>query len=186
MRRDAAASRHIPEQIKTKRAYRTCHQLIETAEWLREELSSQLANFDLTWTEFRVLDVLYHEGGQYQQRLSRRFRCSRQNMQRVILRLVECGWVRRDRAVIEESLPNGKTKVGREIRLLRLTPKGEKKIAEVFPHHTKVVKCYLRALGGRQQQTLARLCGILREDYAIKFIREFEMEDEDEVLDWKE
>lgn len=159
MRRDLKANRHIPEQIKTKRAYRLCHQLIETADWLRGMLGNQLGHFDLTWLEFRVLDVLYHEGGQYQQRLSRRFHCSKQNVQRVILRLVECGWVRRDRGVIAKRLPNGKTREGREITVLRLTPEGERKISDVFPKHTKVVKSHFRVLDGRQQATLA---GLLR------------------------
>jgi MarR family transcriptional regulator, 2-MHQ and catechol-resistance regulon repressor len=184
MRRDVKARLHIPEQIKTKRAYRTCHQLIETADWLREKLSSQLANFDLTWMEFRVLDALRHGGPQYQNRLSRRFDTCKQSVAHVLRRLEGYGWIRREEAFLVKSLTDPKAKRGRKVMLVELTKEGSRKIAEIFPKHTKVVKCYLRVLDGRQQETLAELLKKLREDYAIKFIHEFQFEDSPENLDW--
>lgn len=46
--------------------------------------------------------------------------------------------------------------------------------------HAKVVKAYMRALEGREQQTLAELCRKLREGNVMKFISEMEHEDAEE------
>jgi len=186
MKRDRAANLHIPEQIKTKRAYRTGLELIETADWLREKLARQLENFDLTWMQFRVLCVLYHEGPQYQQELGRIFSTSKQSVGHVLKRLEEEGWIERWAGRLEKKSENSKAKQGRRVTGLRLTAEGEKKIADVFPKHTKIVKCYLRGLDGREMETLVRLCGKVREGDAVKFLKEFWMDDPSENLDWKE
>jgi len=185
MRRDVTLSRHIPEQIRTKRAYRTYLELVETGDWLRQQMSTQLANFDLTWTQFRVLDVLYHEGLQYQQELSRRFKTCKQSMEHVLRRLEEAGWVRRDKGHLEKTSENPKAARGRPVICLRLTPEGEKKMADVFPKHSKLVKSYLKALDGREQETLVRLCEKLKDGYAVSFVKEYRWDDPPEHLDWK-
>jgi len=185
MKRDRAASRHVPEQIKTKRAYRTALDLIETGDWLRGKLARQLENFDLTWMQFRVLDVMYHEGTQYQQELGRRFETSKQSVGHVVKRLEEEGWIERVAGRLEKTGENPKAEEGRRVTVLRLTAEGEKKIAHVFPKHTKIVKCYFRGLDGREMETLVRLCGKVREGDAVKFVKEFQMDEPRENLDWK-
>lgn len=77
------------------------------------------------------------------------------------------------------------TEQGRRVTGVDLTAEGRKKIADVFPKHTKVAKCYFRALDGREMETLGRLCGKLREGDAVKFIREFHLDDPAENLDWE-
>lgn len=186
MRRDLKANRHIPEQIKTKRAYRTCHQLIETADWLKSMLSDQLEHFNLTWMEFRVLDLLRHEGPQYQNRLSRRFKTCKQSVGHVLRRLERYRWIRREEGFLRKTSANPNTDRGRRVTVVQLTKAGSRKIAEIFPIHTKTVKSHFRVLEGRQQETLVALLKKLREDYAIKFVHEFQYEDYPESLDWKE
>jgi DNA-binding MarR family transcriptional regulator len=87
------ATRHADERARTSRAFRAYVDLIDTAEWLRERMSRQLETFDMTMMEFRVLETLHNKGPQYQQALSRKFRCSKQNVAHVLKRLEDEGWV---------------------------------------------------------------------------------------------
>ena len=64
--------------------------------------------------------------------------------------------------------------------LVRLTEEGEKLIAYVFARHRKVVKAEMRALEGREQETLSRLCRKLKEGDIVKFFKEIRMRDADE------
>lgn len=50
------------EPPKTQQAFATYIDLMDTAEWFRERMSRQLASFDLTMPQFRVLELLYHGG----------------------------------------------------------------------------------------------------------------------------
>jgi DNA-binding MarR family transcriptional regulator len=63
---------------------------------------------------------------------------------------------------------------------MRLTPRGREWIAWIFPKHAKVVKSHMRAIDGREQQTLSRVCRKLREGDIIKFVREITMVDVEE------
>ena len=59
-------------------------------------MRGQLATFDLTMMQFRVLEALDREGPQYQQLLSAKFRRSKQSVGFVPERLKKLGAVRRD------------------------------------------------------------------------------------------
>jgi DNA-binding MarR family transcriptional regulator len=47
---------------KTRRAMQGCLDLIDTAEWLKSELRPPLDSFDLTFGEFRLLELLNRKG----------------------------------------------------------------------------------------------------------------------------
>jgi MarR family len=79
--------RYVSETGKTSRAFRAYVDLMDTADWLRQEMSGQLWRWDLSLLQFRVLETLYNEGPQHQQELSRKFRCSKQNVASVLKRL---------------------------------------------------------------------------------------------------
>jgi hypothetical protein len=64
--------------------------------------------------------------------------------------------------------------------MLRLTSAGANFMARFLPRHGKVVKSYMRASDGRQQETLSELCRKLREGDVVKFISEMEHEDVEE------
>jgi DNA-binding MarR family transcriptional regulator len=179
-------SRDLPQHVKTNRAFRAYINLMDAADWLRGEMCDQLATFDLTMMQFRVLETLFREGPQYQQLLSVKFQCSKQNIALVLERLE--GWraVRRDRCRLPSKFDrvelgfqkgSGKNWRGRWITLVTLTPVGKKLIGHVITKHKKVVKAWMRVLDAREQESLARLCGKLREGDIVKFVKDIRVVD---------
>jgi len=160
---------------------------MDAADWLRGEMSDQLATFDLTMMQFRVMEALFRGGPQYQQLLSQRFDCSKQNIARVLKRLLKAGAVRSDRCRLPSRPTEGAAREawkraglrwqGRWISLLTLTPKGKRFIARVIGKHKKVVKAWMRVLDAREQQTLGRLCRRLREGDVVKFVKDIRVMD---------
>ena len=190
----AMGKRYISQSGKTSRAFRAYIDLMDTADWLREEMSRQLDSFDLTMPQFRVLETLYNQGPQHQQELSRKFRCSKQNVASVLERLEEMGWIRRKNASLPRTSsarwvnPAGAASEdrparGRRIVRIMLSPEGRKVFAHVFQKHAKVVKAEMRALEGREQHTLSRLCEKLREGDVVKFVQEVKRRDWMEAAD---
>jgi DNA-binding MarR family transcriptional regulator len=189
---------------KTVRAFDAYMDLIDAADWIRDEMSQQLDSFDLTFMQFRILQMIYRHGPQYQQAMSHRFRCSKQNVRCVVEGLERSGcirrvpsylravplrdashrwaqdWVKRDEldAPVRKTVrtARGGDRRGRKIILLRLTAEGKDLIAHVFPKHAKVVKSHMRVLDGREQVTLSRLCQKLWKGDIIKFVREITMQ----------
>lgn len=182
---------HVREPEKTSRAFAAYVDLMDTADWLRDKMSRQLETWNLTMMQFRVMETIYRNGPQYQQELSRKFQCSKQNVGHVIKSLVGCRCLRREvsnlpltpstrwanpgRGPRMKRAPHG-----RRINLVRLTAEGERLIAYVFPRHRKVVKAEMRALEGREQETLSRLCRKLKEGDIVKFFKEIRMKEADE------
>ena len=178
--------RHAGEREKSSRAFEAYIDLMDTADMMREKMSRQLRIWNMTMMQFRVMETIYRYGPQYQQELSRKFACSKQNVGRVIKSLVACGCLRREAsrlaaasAEADPSTPVGRSgcrsssdRHGRQVVLVRLTEEGEKLIAYVFARHRKVVKAEMRALEGREQQTLSRLCRKLKEGDFLKFFKE--------------
>jgi DNA-binding MarR family transcriptional regulator len=91
------ARRHVNERGKTRRAYSTHLDLLDTADWWRALMSAQLGRLGVRMKAFRVLERLYRRGGMYQLELSRSFLCQRQSMADEIRYLERKGWVRRVR-----------------------------------------------------------------------------------------
>jgi MarR family transcriptional regulator, 2-MHQ and catechol-resistance regulon repressor len=170
-----AGRRNVREPEKLGRALRAYHDLLDTAEVLGERMSRQLESWNLTITQFDVLEMLRREGPQYQSEVSRRFRCSRQNVKDVVYRLEELGLVSRKASHLARV--DGQPGEGVRIVLVGLTAEGEKLIAMVAPRYAKVVKAELRALEGREQQSLSRLCRKLKEGDPVRFVREMRMKD---------
>lgn len=180
-------SMHLAQNVKTNRAFRAYIDLMDAADWLRGEMSRQLEAFDLTMMQFRVLEALFREGPQYQQLMSRKFECSRQNIGGVLERLEKFGAVRRDRCKLP-SAPTAETAQavweasairwqGHWISLVTLTPREKKFIAHVIAKHKKVLKSWMRVLDAREQKTLSRSCRKLRRGDIVKFMKEIRMVD---------
>jgi MarR family 2-MHQ and catechol resistance regulon transcriptional repressor len=181
---------HRPTQKeKTQRAFRAYLDLIDTAKWMRGELRGQLESFDLTMGGFRVLEMLYRKGPVSVPVAAARRGCKRQNLDVIIAQLEERGWVGRTMvtypaAEIQEShIPKarrGQPRAGRRVGVVSLTRLGRKFIGNVFPRHAKMVKALMRALGGREQESLSRLCRKLRKGDVLRFISEITHEEVDE------
>ena len=144
-------------------------------------MRGQLGSFDVTLAGFRVLETLYSEGPTYMSAAAKKLEWERQNLYVVVQALEERGFVRH----VSEMLPlvdskrnralkaMGDTEQrGRGVTRLRLTHAGRKFIATLFPRHAKVVKALMRALHGREQETLSKLCRKLREGLSVNFFKE--------------
>jgi hypothetical protein len=64
-----------------------------------------------------------------------------------------------------------------------LTKTGKRFIADVLPIHTKMVNALMRALDGRDQDTLSRLCRKLRAGNPVRYFAELTHEDVDDDED---
>jgi len=181
--------KRLSQTDKTVRAFETYMVFLDTAQWMRSEMSAQLGSFDITMGAFRLLELLYREGPMEVSTAARKRQSSHANMVFIIGQLQERGWVCRDvvnlppASVKPSRLPKskrGRKRVGRRVAVVRLTPQGEKVIAVILPKHAKVVKALMRVLDGREQETLARLCLKLRAGDVRKFASEMTHEEVDD------
>jgi len=183
--------KRIDARGKTLRAFRAHLELQLTADWIRKDMRGQLGSFDMTLAGFRVLEMLYREGPTHMSAAAKKLECERQNLNVVVQTLERRGFVRR----VSETLPlvdNKRNRAlkamgdteqrGRGVTRLRLTHAGRKFIATLFPRHAKVVKALMRALHGREQETLSKLCRKLREGLSVNFFKELRIIREGEGL----
>jgi DNA-binding MarR family transcriptional regulator len=182
-------SRWPSQKDKTVRAFQAFLDVMDTADWFKNELRGPLESFDLTMGGFRLLEMLYREGALTVPDVARRRLCTRQNIGFVISGLEERGWVRQmvvkvPAAVLKESrlskLRRGIRRDGPRVSVVGLTKSGKNFAGNVLPRHVKVVKALMRALDGREQESLSKMCRKLREGDAVKFLREMQMMDEEE------
>jgi DNA-binding MarR family transcriptional regulator len=164
--------------------------VIDTAEWLKSELRPPLDSFDLTFGEFRVLELLDRKGPLAVRDAARERKSSRQNLKEISKRLERRGWVRRvvvslppvpfDESHKPKSKEDEKRK-GRRIGVMTLTPSGKRFVRDVMPNNSKMMKALMRVLDAREQLSLSRLCRKLRSDEAVfKFLREIRTVEEDQ------
>lgn len=173
---------HRPTQKeKTLRAFRAYLDVLDTAAWLKSWMHGPLASFDLTMQGFRLLVLLYRDGPTPMTEAAKQMRFPRQNLEFVLRRLEKRGWVCRENVRAraarkktrqERDMRRIGPKLGWQMTIIRLTPLGEKFVAQVFPRHAKVVKALMRALDGREQETLSEICRKLRAGHVIKFMSE--------------
>lgn len=181
---------HKPSQKeKTLKAFATYLDLLDTADWMRREMSAQLESFDMTMGDFRMLELLQREGPMSVPAAAEKRHCRRPNLDVILAHLEERGWVRRKVVMLppveikESRLPiamRGRKRPGRRIIIWHLTPLGEKFIGVVFPKHAKVVKAFMRVLDAREKDSLRRICHKLRKGDVVKFVSEMTHEEVDD------
>jgi len=188
-------NKRLDARGKTLRAFRAYLELQLTADWIRKEMRGQLGSFDVTLAGFRVLEMVYREGPTHMSAASKKLECERQNLNVVVRALEERGFLQR----ATETLPlvdNRRNRAlkamgdteqrGRGVTRLRLTRAGRKFIATLFPRHAKVVKALMRALHGREQETMSRLCRKLREGLSMNYFKELRIIREGEGFEVEE
>lgn len=179
--------RYPSQRDKTLRAFRVYVEVMDTAAWMRSWMKGPLQTFDLTPQGFRLLILLCENGPMRMMEVSRQMRFQRQNLDVIVRRLEERGWIRR--ALVDLPAETGGRKGSRTrgvatpkrrwgVGVIALTPEGEGFVARVFPNHAKVVKALTRALHGREQQTLVEICRKLRAGAILKFMSEIAHLDE--------
>jgi MarR family transcriptional regulator, 2-MHQ and catechol-resistance regulon repressor len=102
---------------------------------------------DLTYSQFAVLEALYHLGAMTQGDVSNKVLKSGSNMTTVIDNLERDGHVRRERDDKD-----------RRVIYVHLTDAGRTKIEEVLPGHVSALVDEFSVLSPGEQETLAGLC----------------------------
>ena len=174
---EAIPRRCLNARERTERAYRAHAGLLTAAEILRERAIKRLDAFDLTLSEYRMMEEIYRRGPQYRREVARRIRCSHKNIDWMTEKLKELGWVRcvATRWVAREAAGEGlqsrarrngnagaAERRGRAVSRIYLTADGRERIEAVIWRYAKFVEAEMRALEGREQETLSRMCGKLR------------------------
>jgi MarR family 2-MHQ and catechol resistance regulon transcriptional repressor len=102
---------------------------------------------DLTYSQFAVLEALYHLGSMMQGEVSSKILKSSSNLTTVIDNLERNGLVRRERDTKD-----------RRVIYIHLTEAGKGKIEAVFPSHVAALVEQFSVLSASEQETLGELC----------------------------
>ena len=181
---------YATQREKTWRAVQAVMDLIDTAEWLKNELRLPLESFDVTLGEFRTLELLSRKGPLTVNDVSRERRTGIANVKKTSKYFERRGWVRRvivarPPAAFEDihqaKWKKDQKRKGRRIGVMVLTDSGKRFVRDVMPSHLKMMKALMRVLDAREQLSLGRLCRKLRSREAVlKFLQEIRMVDEDQ------
>ena len=102
---------------------------------------------DLTYSQFAVLEALYHLGSLTQGEVGSKILKSTSNITTVIDNLERAGLVRRERDAKD-----------RRVIHIHLTEAGSRKIEALFPGHVAALVEEFSILSASEQQTLGELC----------------------------
>ncbi len=138
---------HYHGTQEEEQALNTFIKLTRSVESLNSRIFSHGVIGDLTPTQFGVLEVLYHLGPQCQGSISIKLLKSTGNMTLVIDNLEKLGLVRRERSNED-----------RRMITIHLTPKGEERIAAIFPAQAAAITREMSVLTRDEQVQLADLC----------------------------
>jgi len=129
------------------RALKTYVKLMRATESMTARAHRQLSTFGLTFSQFGVLEALYHLGPMSQSEIGQKILRSSGNMTMVIDNLEKRKLVRRER-----------NRADRRFYIIHLTDEGKKLISSIFPSHAAEIARELDVLTPSEQQTLGRLC----------------------------
>ncbi len=129
------------------RALDTYVKLMRATEAVTSRAHRQLATVGLTFSQFGVLEALYHLGPMSQREIGQKILRSSGNMTMVIDNLEKRKLVRRQRS-----------RTDRRFLIVHLTAAGKKLISSIFPCHAAEITRELDVLTPDEQHTLGRLC----------------------------
>ena len=181
-------ARYPSREKRAERALRGYTALLDTADWLKAEVRVPLESFGLTLAEFRLLEVLHREGALPIVDLARRRGGKWHNIAAMVQGMEERGWLRRMVATLppvefkRSHLPKSRRherRRGQRLTVVGITAEGKKFLRQVLSIHGKLVHALMRALDGREQDSLFRICGKLREGNPVRFFAELTHEDQD-------
>ncbi|MBV9470182.1 MAG: MarR family transcriptional regulator [Abitibacteriaceae bacterium] len=130
-----------------QRALNTYIKLLRAVDSLAARLQPQFTEAGLTWSQFGVLEVLYHLGPMCQSELGTKLLKSGGNITLVVDNLEKRKLVRRERSSED-----------RRFITVYLTRTGEKLISTQFPHHVSSIVQEMSVLTANEQEELGRLC----------------------------
>ena len=147
----------FPGTRAEKRTLDTFIKLTRCTNSLLTRLAERNTTGDLTYSQFAVLEALYHLGPLSQGEVSQKVLKSGSNMTTVIDNLERDGLVRRERDTND-----------RRVVHIHLTEAGKGKIEAVFPNHVAALVDEFRVLSASEQETLGELCKTLGKGRAAK------------------
>jgi len=115
---------------------------------------------DLTYSQFAVLEALYHLGSLTQGEVGSKILKSTSNITTVIDNLERAGLVRRERDAKD-----------RRVIHVHLTEAGKAKVEAVFPGHVAALVDEFSVLSANEQKTLSELCKKLGNGKQTKTIK---------------
>ncbi len=121
--------------------------LMRASESVSARTQRHLSDARLTASQFGALEALYHLGPLSQADLGQKILRSSGNITMVVDNLEKRGLVKRERRQED-----------RRYNTVRLTSRGEKLIAEVFPRHAGKIVEAMNVLTKTEQETLGKLC----------------------------
>lgn len=128
-------------------ALNTYIKLSRAAEAVEQVINQHLKDYDLTTSQFGVLEALYHLGPQQTGQLGEKILKSSGNMTLVIDNLVKQDLVRRQRREDD-----------RRCVEIHLTEKSRSLVEKILPSHIQRVVEAFHVLSTEEQQQLAALC----------------------------
>ncbi|MDQ2691508.1 MAG: MarR family transcriptional regulator [Chloroflexota bacterium] len=138
---------HFTGSRAEKRALSTFIKLTRCTNSLLARLAERNTIGDLTFSQFAVLEALYHLGPLTQGEISAKILKSGSNITTVIDNLERDGLVRRERSAED-----------RRVIHVHLTDAGSRKMEEVFPGHVAALVEEFSVLSVSEQETLGELC----------------------------
>lgn len=140
----------MPEEehnTRTARALDTYVKLMRATESVTARAHRQLSAFGLSFSQFGVLEALYHIGPMSQSEIGQKILRSSGNMTMVIDNLEKRRLVKRERS-----------RADRRFLIVHLTEKGRQLISRIFPSHATEIAREFGVLTASEQQTLGKLC----------------------------
>ena len=128
-------------------ALATYVKLMRAANSARNVASRQLADSDLTLTQFAVLEALYHLGPMSLSDIAQKVLTTGGNLTMVVGNLEKSGLAKRQRSPED----------GR-VLVVCLTSKGKSLIREIFPGHADALTEFINTLNPQEQKALGELC----------------------------
>jgi MarR family 2-MHQ and catechol resistance regulon transcriptional repressor len=124
--------------------------LARAADSINNRLNSYISSYNLTISQFGILEALYHMGSMCQKQLSDKILKSTANITTVIDNLEKRALVKRIRQEAD-----------RRYITVELTDKGKKLIQDIFPEHVKHINDEMSILSKDEKLKLKTLCKIL-------------------------
>jgi MarR family transcriptional regulator, 2-MHQ and catechol-resistance regulon repressor len=141
---------HYKGTKKVTEALNCYIKLIRSSESLSSKINLELSEFELTESQFGVLDALYHLGPMKHKEIGKKILKSGGNITMVINNLERRELVLRRRGEKDKRQ-----------YIIHLTLKGKNKILETLPHISKSIKKHFEILAKEEQKELQRLCKII-------------------------
>ena len=138
---------HFTGSRAERRTLDTFIKLTRCTNSVMARLSERNTIGDLTYSQFAVLEALYHLGPMTPGEISAKILKSGSNLTTVIDNLERDGFVRRERDAND-----------RRVIHVHLTEAGSSKLDAVLPGHVAALVDEFKALSAKEQETLGELC----------------------------